>query len=236
MNYFEKLYSNRYFLKQILQYPTQWKYLHCLYKSMSKDYLLDAPSPWLTFGAIDYIRRYISDTVRRGSFRVFEYGSGGSTIYWLHHNAQCTSIEHDTIWHSLISNRIDKKSHADYRLCMPQPDISDKPCNPSDPESYASGDVEFMGYSFRQYVQQIDSFPDDYFDIVLIDGRARPSCIKHSYRKVKKGGLLVIDDTDRKDYLEKTAVFFEQYDHVVYRGLKPSILSFAETSVYMRRA
>jgi len=70
----------------------------------------------------------------------------------------------------------------------------------SDPISYASEDKSFVGMSFFDYVTAIDNYPDKYFDIILIDGRARPSCFKHSINKIKQGGYIILDNAERAEY------------------------------------
>ena len=58
--------------------------------------------------------------------------------------------------------------------------------------------------AFREgdsYVDFIRSFPEAYFDLIVIDGSYRDKCIEIAPTYLKKDGLLVIDDTD-KDYLD----------------------------------
>ena len=50
------------------------------------------------------------------------------------------------------------------------------------------------------YASVIDRFPDGYFGLVFVDGRSRPSCVKHSIPKIKSGGFLILDDADRNYY------------------------------------
>src|SRR3954469_21096963 len=49
--------------------------------------------PWWTFPAIDAVERWI--TARNGNVRVFEYGSGASTVWLARRAAHVVSIEHD---------------------------------------------------------------------------------------------------------------------------------------------
>ena len=44
------------------------------------------------------------------------------------------------------------------------------------------------------------SLPDNYFDLVLVDGRRRCDCMIASFRTLKKGGYLVLDNSEREDY------------------------------------
>jgi hypothetical protein len=66
---------------------------------------------------------------------------------------------------------------------------------------YRSTEKEFEGYNFIKYVTAIDQYPDAHFDIVVVDGRARPACMRHAITKVKKSGLLVLDNSERRYYL-----------------------------------
>jgi predicted GIY-YIG superfamily endonuclease len=55
-------------------------------------------------------------------------------------------------------------------------------------------------YDFVSYVKKIDSYPNEYFDVLVIDGRARPFCLKHGLNKVKPGGYIVYDNLEREYY------------------------------------
>ena len=63
-----------------------------------------------------------------------------------------------------------------------------------------SSDPNINSFSFKKFVTTIDQYPDHYFDLVFVDGRARNSCIKHAIPKVKNGGYILLDDSDRKSY------------------------------------
>ena len=50
------------------------------------------------------------------------------------------------------------------------------------------------------YVHAIDAEPDASFDVIAVDGRKRVPCLLQAIRKVKPGGLLVLDDAQRERY------------------------------------
>lgn len=52
----------------------------------------------------------------------------------------------------------------------------------------------------RPYYDVCGEYPDETFDIVLVDGRNRKGCIRYSYTKLKQGGLLLLDDAEREYY------------------------------------
>ena len=158
---------------------------------------IDVELPWLTFGSIDYLEAHVGR-----SSRVFEFGSGGSTMFFASRAGSVVSVEHDAIWARRVVQQIARKgwSNCDLRFVAPvsQPQIVE--CDPADPDSYATADDTYRACSFKDYVTSIDRYPDGHFDVVLIDGRARPSCAKHAARKVARGGLLVLDNAERTYY------------------------------------
>src|SRR6185312_3507964 len=83
---------------------SQRRHLPTWVASMRKNYLLTKPSPWVTFDAIDHIENYLRS--QRRPLRAFEYGSGGSTLYWQSRQVECVSVEHDPAWYELVRERI----------------------------------------------------------------------------------------------------------------------------------
>lgn len=184
-------------LMAILHSETQRRHAVRWIQSLRKDYLLTAPSPWLTFDAIDFIERRMN-----GASIIFEYGCGGSTLFWVARGAHCTSAEHDPDWAERVKAVLLSTGRMNWelRLVEPTPDTSSVVADPADPEGYVSSDEAYRGLSFRDYAASIDTYPDRYFDLVVVDGRARPSCAKHAARKVKTHGLLVLDNAERPSY------------------------------------
>jgi SAM-dependent methyltransferase len=213
----------------LLDSPSQTKHLWRWLASLRKDYLLDEPSPWITFDAIDFINSRI-----RTGMTIFEYGSGGSTLYWLKHDPQLlVTVEHDPAWHAVLKERIDASDRIDLRLVCPDA-TRETDADPADPDGYSSGSPSHSRLNFEQYARQIDDFPDDFFDIILIDGRARPSCIKHAHQKVRPGGLLVIDNSDRDYYLERSEAYLLSYEVTKFSGAIPGVHHMISTTIAVR--
>ncbi len=218
------------FVLQLARHPTQRRHIIRWIKSLQADYLLKYAKPWLVFDAIDYLQ-----SLDLNGKCVFEYGSGGSTLYWLSRNMICVSVEHDLGWYESVRLHLDASMEVDYRLVQPEKSNSKVSFDIANPLLYLSGDTTFRGYSFKNYAYQIDAFPHDYFDVVLVDGRARPSCIMHSVTKVKVDGLLVLDNSGRDYYLERASSFLRNYDRITFRGATPGVSWFTETSVFTRK-
>lgn len=62
------------------------------------------PIPWYTYPAIEYIKQ-----LDLSEKRVFEYGSGHSTIFWSSRCKTLTSVEHDELWFRRIRDQLPEK-------------------------------------------------------------------------------------------------------------------------------
>lgn len=153
--------------------------------------------PWLSLPAIWFLSAHLE----RG-MRVLEFGSGGSTVFFSRKVERVVSVEHDSEWAAAVSRVIGARGfkNVELRLRPPREDASTRDADPGDPDTYASAVQQFGGFSFREYASGADDFPDGHFDVVLIDGRARPSCFKHAKSKVRRGGFLVLDNAERDRY------------------------------------
>lgn len=174
------------------------------------------------------------ESILTPSAMVFEYGSGGSTLFYSRRAKKVISVEHDVNWANLVRTALDREGlkNCEYRLIRPEATFISNH-NPDDPEAYCSSDDEYKGYSFYNYVISIDSFPDQFFDFVAIDGRARSSSILHSYRKVKMGGYLMLDNSERPNYQCAKSSLLDWQKKEFY-GPGPYNLYFWETTIWRR--
>jgi SAM-dependent methyltransferase len=220
----------------MLRSGSQRKYLITWLRSFGPAALLDRRLPWIVFEATDFLADFLNRERQRGRpLRVFEYGSGGSTLFWLAFGAAVVSVEHDPQWYARLRQRLDAASPVDYRLVLPEPGaIDSRTADIADPGCYLSDDASFRGCTFRDYVSQIDPFPDGHFDVILIDGRARPACIRHSVDKVRPGGLLVLDNADRPYYTARTQSYLSSFARYEFRGPVPGITLLGQTDIYVR--
>lgn len=187
------------------------------------------PIPWLVYDAVDYIEPFLFK-----GMNVFEYGSGASTLYWRNHGANVVSVEHDVDWYLKVRRHVRKDNGIRYYLIEPTYDgVTD--IDPAEPFQYGSEDKAWEGYEFFDYASSIETYPNDYFDLVVVDGRARPSCIAHSVSKINEGGFLILDNSDRDYYLAKTKEFLTGFTKNVFYGNGPFNSVAWTTSVYRRR-
>ena len=174
--------------------------------------LLDQGMPWLPFLAIDWLRDFLQPNMI-----VFEYGSGGSTIFLSRRVKQLFSVEHDPHWYAFVSEALlaHRLTNCIYQLqeaqprgsCMVRPALS----------SYIS---EQSDMSFDRYVKNIDKHPDHSFDLVLVDGRSRPAYVERAQAKVRPGGYLMLDNSNNDDVAE-TFDRMKSYARMDFHGIAP---------------
>lgn len=193
---------------------------------------LDEAQPWLTFGAIDFLESRLDK-----SMRVFEYGCGGSTIFFASRAGQVCAVEHDARWSRRVIQKLEALGLRNAAVVTIEPALDPAAFDrsPRDPDAYVSSDPRFRGMSFRAYAAAIDSHGGEEFHVVLVDGRARPSCFKHAARKVAPGGMIILDNADRLHYASVGKTLAELgWEQHAYAGAGPHARRFWTTTVWIR--
>jgi hypothetical protein len=189
---------------------------------------VDDRTPWMSFAAIEFLKKITTQEMR-----VFEYGSGGSTMFWISRVQEVISVEHDLFWFTNMKEKLDQQSLKNVRYCLAEPVLD--PRFPEkrfeNPADFISSDPLYAGKNFELYARTIDQYPDDYFDIIIVDGRARPSCIQQGLPKLKKQGWLIIDNTERKYYMAPFSFDPKSWKISTFAGPVPYMRDFSETSI-----
>jgi len=92
-------------------------------------------TPWITFQAKEWLEDFLT---QNKNMTVFEYGSGGSTIFFSKRVKRLISIEHDRAWYQVLSRTLKEKNilNCEYLLLEPQP-TSNGSSDFSDPQMFA---------------------------------------------------------------------------------------------------
>jgi len=207
-----------------VRYYPAWKASIELGKNSLTDRL-----PWITFQARSFIQSLLTP-----ESIVFEYGSGGSTIFYSKIARHVFSIEHDEEWFNQVKASLAEEgiANCDCVLVLPEP-TPNLDGSPDHPTSYVSSSERYRGFSFYRYVTHIDSFPDGYFDFVAVDGRARPSCINHARSKIKDGGYVMLDNSEVSVY-KRACQLLSGWEKHEFWGPVPYVTSFSRTSFWRR--
>ena len=154
--------------------------------------------PWITFDAF----RAIEHLAKPGT-RVFEFGSGHSTLYWAEKGVEIHSVEDDRGWHDLLAERISGMPNAHLYFEAAQ-------------DGYVSK-IEHVGGAF---------------DVVVIDGSHRKACLAIAQEFVKPGGLLLVDNTDWHWFRDADTLVPDDWDKQIFGGWAPFIGHRSETTIW----
>lgn len=180
--------------------------------------------PWWTYRAIETVERFLAD---RPGAAVFEYGSGASTAWLARRAGTVTSIEHDAAWYGETGRVVAGAAHVDLRLCPPDPPGAYDP-------AFRSGKPGAAHASFRRYVEAIGSEGPGY-DLIVIDGRARAACLAAAVDRLAPGGLIVLDNSERRRYRAAVAAAVARgFVAERLRGLVPALPYPGETTLLRR--
>lgn len=184
--------------------------------------------PWVTFGARKWLESFLAPDMN-----VFEFSSGGSTIFLARRVKTLISVEHDEKWHKLTAQALTRHNilNCQYLLVPPQ-HAAQNSHEPNDPHGFVSS--RYPDMSFEEYVKTISAFPDESFDLVSVDGRARTSCILHALDKVRCGGYLMLDNSERRRYHAGKDLLFD-WEQKHFFGPGPYREKFWQTSIYRKR-
>ncbi|MDH5382831.1 MAG: class I SAM-dependent methyltransferase [Cyclobacteriaceae bacterium] len=153
------------------------------------------PAPWTSPASVN-----IFDQLLTKDMTGLEYGSGRSTLFFAERLGKLTSIEHHEGWYNQVVDLLKKHNinNTEYKLVKPG-----ELCNQDWP-FYEKFNITPKGLHvksrYKEYFEIVNAYPDEYFDFVLIDGRARTECALNAIPKVKKQGMLVLDNSERSRY------------------------------------
>ena len=118
------------------------------------------------------------DSIDWTGSKVFEFGTGYSTVWWQNKKVDYYGVEDDGEWYQRIIKLINgKQLKVKYEIDL------------------------------KKYMKTIYDY-DFKFDVIVIDGQVRFDCIKPALEKIKDNGMIIFDNSDWhkscKEELDKT--------------------------------
>lgn len=176
--------------------------------------------PWWTYRAIDVVDAWL--TAHPHPIRIFEYGSGASTVWLADRADEVISVEHHRSFSELIGPELRKHGNVKFQLVEAR--TSSSPAVPSGKEGNA-------GLDFADYVATIES-AGGMFDLVVVDGRAREACLAAAIGHLAPGGIVVFDNSWRRRY--RAPIEASGLTERRFPGLTPTLPYPDQTSVLSR--
>lgn len=170
---------------------------------------LDLEVPWFSYAAIDFLAKFLTHDMQ-----VAEYGSGGSTLFFARRTCRVLSIEDNSKWFELVSQRLQE-------LRLTNVDLKLFPFDFRNP----------AGFEKSPYLHAISGRS---FNVIVIDGseewsQVRPICFRHAEKFVKPGGLIVVDDSWRYSWIRQN---HQAKRHEVFQSVGPCRPGVTSTDVF----
>ena len=177
--------ENGYWLYRILRPILKVRY--AFFRRMNK------PAPWLSPTSILFFKKYLEKDMVGA-----EFGSGSSTLFFAPRISKLYSVEHNEEWYHLINEKLTglNCSNVDYRFVV-QNDKSDFVDDVFDLEEKRDFEIR---RDYVNYFRALNDIQDHSLDFAIVDGRARTECCHEILPKIKKGGILILDNSERKRY------------------------------------
>jgi hypothetical protein len=168
--------------------------------------------PWIAWPCIDFLDAYVQP-----EHRVFEWGGGGSTIFFLRKGCRVTTVESSSEWAGHIEAEIRKLAEG----VRGRWDLRFVPVTGnSDP-------------AIEEYVGQSGVAAP--WDLVMVDGWSRLNCLLGALPHVKPHGVLVLDNADQRQF-ENVPRLMVGWERRAFRGLGVARSWVTQTDVYLKRA
>ena len=137
---------------------------------------------------------------------LFEFGSGNSTSFYSERIKSVTSVEHNLDWFNNIKASASENVFINYQELQ-------------------------RGGSYCKFALESGSN----YDIIVVDGRDRVNCCINSIGALSESGVIVLDDSERKQYSE--AILFlknQNFKKIDFWGMAPGISFIKCTSIFYR--
>jgi predicted O-methyltransferase YrrM len=162
--------------------------------------------PWIVPAAIGWLRRRI-----RADWSVLELGAGRSTVWFARRTRSVLSFEDNEFWADETRGRL---------------------------RELGLENVELRQLAVERFAAEVEALSDESFDLVVVDFLEAPAVtridvLKPTMKKVKPGGLLLLDDSDRPGYAEAFELL-EGWRFRKFVGVKDEWPEACETGIFRR--
>jgi len=146
------------------------------------------PIPWCSYPFIDFISERITKNMK-----IFEYGSGNSTIFYASKCYSIKAIDHDKSWVDKINNKLPKNATVLYK------------------------ELIYDGNYCREINQD-----NTKYNVVIIDGRDRNNCVYNCIPNLAEDGVILFDNTQMNSYNESISFLKEKgFRKIDFWGISP---------------
>jgi len=179
------------------------------------------PIPWLTYPAIDFLKERLSKEML-----VFEYGSGGSTIWFSNLVGSIDSVEHEPKWHHQVQKQTAKRLNVKVSLSKLKPE-------------HVSLDYHTLAflndYEENDYISRVKASGIKY-DLIIVDGLFRNICTILSAKYIKDNGVIILDNTNYAEELSECILYMKKsgFKRLDFSGMSPIVGQKSCTTIFYK--
>ena len=190
------------------------------------------PLPWYTFSSIDFL-----EDLLQPQWRVFEYGSGGSTRFYRERCVEVETVEHDPAW--CIDERVQLIArNSPLIVGSEEIDAEFNAQNFDLPNRGDEGSDHYDGLyidPWRGYASQVYRHGRGCFDLIVCDAMARNLCLFYASKMIKEDGYILLDNSDRWQYNALQRYLIENgFGRIEFWGNGPKIPNYWCTSIFSK--
>lgn len=158
------------------------------------------PIPWYSYSFIKFLQPRL-----KKEFKVFEYGSGNSTLWFSRYVKSVKAVEHDNNWYEKVKTKLP-----------------------------ANAELVYKEVENKNYAKEVSTSGSKY-DIIIIDGVDRNNCVYESINSLPQNGVLIFDNSEREEYKESVEYLFSKgFKKVDFWGMCPVTPINTCTSVFYK--
>jgi len=195
-------------------------HLRTLFAIYDLDDMIRLRTPWWTYRAIGAVEAHLR--ALDGRARVFEYGSGASSLWLAERSGELHTVEHDAGWAAIMRDALDDAG------CPGTVILHEVPAVALEHPVTRSGRRGEDTVDYTDYANAIGRAGGQ-FDLVVVDGRARVACLNAALPHLAPGGLAVFDDAQRLRY--RSGIRAAGLPRRAMRGMVPSLPYPRQTAV-----
>ncbi len=159
------------------------------------------PIPWLTYPAISFLSERLNKDLK-----IFEYGSGNSTLYYSKIVNKIIAVEHNRKWYEKIKGMISDNS-----------------------------EVIFSNLDHDGNYCRIIKSTKEIFNLIIIDAEDRVNCIKNCLNNISENGVIILDDSEREEYSEGIEFLKKNgFKRLDFWGISAGFMHQKATTIFYR--
>lgn len=186
--------------------------------------------PWMTYPFIEFITKTLQP-----NHRIFEFGSGSSTLFFAKKVEKVIALESDKKWHEIMRRKLSEANVKNVELILMEDALEN-----SEYENFVKNHTKQKTEdSIKNLSEQeaSDSFIGDLasqkFDFIIIDSLKRFACAQNSIAALKPDGAIILDDSERPNY-KKIFDFFDNrgFKKQDFFGIAPGQFKLKNTTIF----